>query len=250
VENDRYVSDVKTSSDLRGLRPLLEQWTQLIPEYCAAFKCSDNPWWYGERANLSVLAGAAWRLQNGWHALEEYPADKRRTNGGKKGVEPVVPEDGVEKTKKKSPRGRCDLYVSHRTTGFVIEAKQAWQNLSSATRKDRFAAAMTLARRDAGNLHADEADHRIGAVFVVPFIPTKALREPNAGKKAPIDTRKAATMVGDWIKNSRIGEHSGYAYVYTRHCGDYVSVKGDRVFPGVVLVLSRCKTGAKAISGS
>lgn len=245
MKQDRYVTAVHTTSELRGLRPLLVQWTQLIQEYCEANHRTDNPWWYGERANLSVLAGAAWRLQKGWHALEEYPAEKRRTNGGKVIVEPVVPEDGVEKTKKKSPRGRCDLYVSHRSTGFAIEAKQAWQNLSSAARKDRFAAAMTLARRDAGNLHADEADHRIGAVFVVPFIPLQLLRGPNG--KAPVDTRMAADMVSAWIKDSEVSDHSAYAYVYTRASEDYTNEKKDRLFPGVILVLSRCRTGAKAV---
>ncbi len=247
MNNDAYVSKVVVTSAVKGLRPLLVQWTQLIQEYCEENHRTDNPWWYGERANLSLLAGAAWRLQNGWHALEEFPTTKRRTAGGTKAVEPVVPEGGIEK-KKKSPRGRCDLYVSHRSTGFAIEAKQAWQNLSSATRRDRFSEAMTRARRDAGNLHSDEADHRIGAVFVVPFIPTDSLRDPGAGKKAPIDTVKAAEIVDAWIKESTIDEHSGYAFVYTRKCGDYITAKGDRVFPGVMLVLSRCKTGARATS--
>lgn len=249
MKDDAYVSDVVLTSDLRGLRPLLEEWVELIKDYCAANQCTDNPWWYGERANLGLLAGAAWRHRNGWHALEEFPTEKRRTRSGKKKIDPVKPDDGVEK-KKKSPRGRCDLYVSHKSTGFAIEAKQAWQNLSPGTRKDRFAQAMTQARRDAGNLHADEAAHRVGCVFVVPFISTKALRDPDGGKKAPINAQKAAEMVGEWIEKSQIGEHSGYAYVYTRKCRDYINAKGNLAFPGIILVLSRCKTGARAAKES
>ena len=249
MKPDRYTVRVQTTSDLKGLRPLLEQWTKLIQEYCEENHRTDNPWWYGERANLSLLAGAAWRLANGWHALEEFPTTKRRTRGGATAVEPVVPEDGVEKTKKQSPRGRCDLYVSHRSTGFAIEAKQAWQNVSPAARLDRFSDAMQQARRDAGNLHAGEADHRIGAVFVVPFVPLRQLREPG-GKKTSIDLRKGADMVATWIEESQVAEHSAYAYVYTHASGDYIHAKSGRLFPGVILVLSRCRTGARAASGN
>jgi hypothetical protein len=238
-----YVSDVVLKSELKGLRPLLLQWIKLIKEYCEANHCTDNPWWYSERANVGLLAGAAWRVRKKWHSLEEFPTDKRRTSTGKnKKMEPDIPTGGVEK--KKNVRGRCDLYVSHASKGFVIEAKQAWQNLSPKAEQNRLVEAMRLARNDAGNLHPGEADHRIGAVFVVPFVPTNLLREKRAGtKKGPINAGLAADMIRDWIDESQVGEYSGYAYVYTKSCDGYISAKGDRLFPGVVLVLSRCKTG-------
>jgi hypothetical protein len=79
----------------------------------------------------------------------------------------------------------------------------------------------------------------------------KTLEEAgDGGKKAPMNAQKAAEMVGEWIENSQIGEYSGYAYVYTRKCREYVNAKGNLAFPGVILVLSRCKTGTRATNES
>ena len=106
---------VKVNSALRGLRPLLVEWTALLEEYCIAHRYDDNPWFYNERATLSTLAGAAWRLE-GWTALEEYSTKKWGGNQKKGSVDAG-----------KLRAGRCDLFVAHRSAAFALEAKQAWQ---------------------------------------------------------------------------------------------------------------------------
>ena len=58
----------------------------------------DNPWWYNERASLSVLAGAAWTLKD-WFALEEFSTIKRMRT-----LAPSVDEGHLR-------NGRCDLFI-------------------------------------------------------------------------------------------------------------------------------------------
>src|SRR5690606_5499082 len=73
-----------------------------IHDYIRAFD-DDVPYFYNERASLSVLCGAAWR--SGYLALEEYVAIK-----------------GGESDK---PNGRIDLYIGQRDGDeeICIEAK-------------------------------------------------------------------------------------------------------------------------------
>ena len=61
----------------------------------------DLPWWYTERANISLLAAAAWLC--GGIALEEYPIEKGFCG------------DNYE--------GRADLYLTIGEEGYAIEGK-------------------------------------------------------------------------------------------------------------------------------
>ena len=238
VTRDGYTWCIAPGSKLKRLTPLLNQWIKLIKEYCRAHECEDNPWWYNERANISLLAGAAWRLKKEWLALEEYPADKRRTRSGKpKKMAPVVPKKGIEGENKPNRKGRVDLYVANGDEGYAIEAKQLWQKLSPGS-ANRLGTAMKMARDAAGALYPWEAEYRVGAVFIIPYIPVEQVREDLAnGKKGKIEAKLAARILRDWIAEAKLDTYSGYAYIYTNHCQGYVSDKGDRVFPGVILVL-------------
>lgn len=254
-----HFSDIVVGTKLKGLRPLLKVWLELIREYCSANRWTDNPWWYNERANIGLLAGAAWRAGNGWHSLEEFPTTKRfSASGTRKKINPTVPKKGVEK--ECPARGRCDLYVSHSSNAFAIEAKQAWVNLAPQAKADRVAAALKRAMDDAGNLHAGEADTRVAAVFVVPFVPTKMLRSNGAKSRKSnqdVDAKRGANMFAEWLesleadkkKDKQRPKHKrkdlAYAYFYTRNNREFINEKGDRLFPGIAIVLQRCKTGRR-----
>lgn len=223
----------KTTSDLRGLSPLLQEWIRVVEDFCTSEGFERNPWWYNERASLSTLAGAAWRLGNGWTALEEFATQKRGVVPGKM----TDPSKGV--------RGRCDLYVSHKSTDFAIEAKQAWQSLGVRTRQQKISSAMGSAKRDAGNLTVDEASYRLGAVFTVPYIPTSEVSSVGRNGELQLDPKKVLQRVNEWLKERELGQYDAYAYFFTERCLDFVSEKADRVFPGVLLTINQCKKGTQ-----
>ncbi len=51
---------------LNHFKLLLEEWSLLIERYCRISE-GDAPYWYTERANIGLIAGAAWRC--GWLSL-------------------------------------------------------------------------------------------------------------------------------------------------------------------------------------
>lgn len=95
---------IKSGSELRKLKPVLDNWIEIVREYSKAFQNHDACWWYTERANVGTLAAAAWRTK-GWLALEEYSTSKRGDEAGSK-------------------NGRCDLYMAKKITVTHLLLKQ------------------------------------------------------------------------------------------------------------------------------
>ena len=203
----------------RALRPLLTAWTDVVLRYCAIEHHQDNPWWFNERATLSTLAGAAWSLP-GWAALEEFSTRKR---GG------IVPKD---RTDDGSRTGRCDLYVTtrRRDNSYAIEAKQAWQPIGP--RSDgcqNVLRMMKSAWDDAGNLHIEDAAHRLAITFIVPFI-TKS-HTPETHRE----------MVEQWlvtieseVERSKL---TAYAHVFPKNFQHFKNEVSELTFPGVVMLV-------------
>jgi hypothetical protein len=153
------------SSTLRGFRikgrkglthwePLLEEWLLSIERYCRVWRGDDAPYGYTERANIGVLAGAAWRC--GRVALEESQYEKGLRNQPKWD-------------------GRADLFIASDETEELIEAKFRWVSLSSATTLARVAkATMKLALRDARVTRGVDSDlTSIGVTFLPTWLPKK-----------------------------------------------------------------------------
>ncbi|MGH8746639.1 MAG: hypothetical protein ACREUK_09110 [Burkholderiales bacterium] len=65
---------------LPELAPMLREWIRANAAYVKQCEDSDAPWWFNERAALSVVAAAAWLA--GGIALEEYTAPKNRAEAG------------------------------------------------------------------------------------------------------------------------------------------------------------------------
>lgn len=89
--------------------PIMEEWIVLIERYCRVTKGKDAPYWYTERANIGILAGAVWRC--GKVALEEFQHEKL--------------DAAAENGEQKKRRGRCDLWIADEVHKHYIEAKQA-----------------------------------------------------------------------------------------------------------------------------
>jgi hypothetical protein len=139
---------------LEVLKPVLDKWIAIVEEYSAAFGKEDACWWYNERANVGILAAAAWKTE-GWLSLEEYATTKR----GEKG----------------KYKGRCDLYVAKKTDrkiSFDIEAKAAWQCMEEAGNGE-IKRQLAEAKNDVERLRTDTAENRVEACFVMPWLYSK-----------------------------------------------------------------------------
>lgn len=233
MPNYTWDTKVHTSRELKGLRPLLEEWLNVLADACQSDGYEDNPWWYNERASLSTLAGAAWRLK-GWQALEEFSVAKRG----------YPPKSGIGD--RQGRRGRCDLYIAdHRRHTYGIEAKQAWQTMGEKGRRDHIARAMDLAKTDAGNLHSHMVKFRLGATFTALTLPRSSF-STKVGKRYRIDRNAVLGACQDWLGGANLAAYDVYAYAIAKRCDDFVSTYGSpRIFPGVLLTMDRCKTGTR-----
>jgi hypothetical protein len=128
------------------LKPVLEKWCDLNRDFYKELK-DDCPWWYNERASISILAAAAWHA--GALALEEFSTTK-----------------GRRRTGSERP-GRCDLKIWMKRNQFAFEAKQKWCRLNTGNQgKD-------LANKCDDILAVFHMGRRIGLCFIAPRILAK-----------------------------------------------------------------------------
>jgi len=204
--------------ELKPLRPVLKAWVEAVLRYCRIQAFEDAPWYFNERANISLLAGAAWTLKN-WAALEEFSTKKRARQ-----------ED------QKDRNGRCDLYLCTRDHHFAFEAKLAWQTIGGADELSSVQRELKRAWDDAGELDIAEGDSRIAATFVVPRL-TKV--------NAKLPATEVQRLVEDWVKSDvfdfkgrpRSPKPDALAYVFPGKFQGFVGARNGYLFPGVVLAL-------------
>jgi hypothetical protein len=146
--NDQYLHIACPT--LQPLDPVLNSWITCTERYIDVWDGDDLPYWYNEQANVSILAGAAWKAD--WTAIEEYQISKIAT----------------EANEKTSSIGRNDLYIADDSNGFCIEAKVAYVPIDNlAYARDWILSKCKLATVDAARLDYNEP--KLGAVFIAPY---------------------------------------------------------------------------------
>lgn len=166
---------------------------------------TDAPWWYNERASLSLFAGAVW-VCGGW-AFEEYATSKRS-----------------KIKKRKNRNGRGDLFFSIRKHGYVAEAKQYWSGMGKRARDPVVGIKNSLrkARKDSWDVPVDKKEIRLGLVFVVPWFPKS--EQENVGK-----------LIQRWL--SRATKISGAAIAWTfPRAKRKLKADDGYIHPGVLLL--------------
>lgn len=223
----KVIKGIMIHSEDPELEILFKAWIKAVERYTNA-NDRDNPWWYNERASLSVLAGAAWTLKN-WHALEEFSTQKRlRTL-----------DSGVDSGSLR--HGRCDLYIQSPETSFAIEAKQA--NQSIGARSDGYsylARALWKAWEDSGDLAHWEADRRFAVTFVVPTIPASEVIDDDSGKKDSVCASKVGASIRKWLADTPnftgpSMKYTDFAYIFPQIGNPHYLMNG-KYFPGIVVV--------------
>jgi len=196
------------------LQSVLGEWISVTEELAANWSDkNDVPWWYNERANLSVLAGGVWR--SGGCAFEEFSETKRRAakaNGRFKGSYP----------------GRVDLYFSTKSgEEFNLESKACESGALKAKHnpQPRIDMALQAACKDIRILKPN-GTRKLGAVFVKPYIENRPSQ----------DLHKIFT---GWIGKLEGFDCDAKAWVFPKNfsCG-----KSERwICPGVVLLIREIK---------
>jgi len=116
----------------------------------------DVPWWYNERAVLSVFAGAVWKSGN--HAFEEFVDQKRK----------VSRKSGRFSRKY---QGRVDLYWTVDAHEFIAEAKQCWSGASALNSETTSRITKILSKACADiRKSKPHKQRRLEIVFVVPYV--------------------------------------------------------------------------------
>lgn len=241
-DGEKGIARTETSMALKGLTPLLRAWCKLSLSFCRTHKFEDNPWWWTERASVGLLAAAAWQCK-GWTALEEYGSRKRQGR---------IPEDGISSD---GNNGRIDLWLCHGTRSFVIEAKQAWQSIGNRASGDdpKVTLGTEAAWKDIGKIEAYEADTRLAATFVVPYIPVSQLAADDTPTGARMRQGEVREIVESWLSESWSFSHvqaDAAAAVFPYKSAKMVSANGKHLMPGVLLLLrQRHKASAHKQAG-
>jgi len=185
--------------DLRLFAKTLESWIETTTRIARAWQPDDIPWWYNERALVSILAGAVWLA--GGIAFEEFSTERR------------VPG------KRTRYSGRQDLFIQIGKNGFHAEGKVVW----SAASAPHAQPSVTIGK--ALNQACEEirrtptyGERRLGIVFARPHVRWKY--------QESIDSH-----IERWLEKARQVGYSCCAWVFpaeTRTFGN------DRhIFPGV-----------------
>jgi hypothetical protein len=193
---------------LKHWEPLLEEWLLLIERYCRVGAGEDAPFIYTERANIGLLAGAAWRC--GWIALEEFQYEKGYRN-------------------KPKWNGRADLYLGSENKEEIIEAKFDWLSLySSKNALRRAGIVLTRAIKAAKVTRGGNSNLNCVAVAFLPaWLPTK---------KSDILEKNIEETIAEFVG----ANFHAIAWCFPKEYRWTESSKGNYT-PGVVLVISKCE---------
>lgn len=195
-------SDVNAGR-LRSFKPLLRAWTELQECGARTLGTGDAPWWYNERASLSIFAGAIWR--SGGYVIEEHATDKAIRRGAV--------------GRPRHSRGRGDIYFRFSRKHYIGEAKQLWPALN--TRSPNSAQTYVEgAVRDAQH-RTDDAHRCLALVFLSPTAPRSA-----STLDEPIKT---------WIARLNSVPDVALAWVFPR--SRRTLAEGGAFYPGAALLI-------------
>ena len=182
---------------------VMEEWMLLIERYTRIMSGTDAPYYYNERANVSVLAGAAWRA--GWIALEEFQSKKGYRNRAK-------------------TNGRTDLYFANESTDELIEAKFQWICMGSDNLERMVQNTMKLATCDAKRTRANHKDVKAIGVGFFPVY-KKDLRIEDRDK-----------LIEQTITEFGEQDYHAMAWCFPPEMRGHVSEMTGNLMPGVVML--------------
>lgn len=206
---------IKNKRQLGHWDALLEEWLLCIERFSRITE-GDVPYWYNERANIGVLAGAAWRC--GRIALEEFQYEKIDVSLSGETDEDI----------QKNWAGRCDLWISSERAEELIEAKFRWINMRSDKMIDIAQRVLDDAVRDATNTKGLDDIKAIGVAFLPVY--TKA------NKLNLQDNELIHLLINETINNACKIKADAIAWCFPKRLRQHVAQKHDNYLPGVIVL--------------
>jgi hypothetical protein len=187
-------------------RPLSE-FLSLNARIAASWKWKDLPWWYNERATLSIFAAAVWK--SGGIAVEEFSTTKRALQG----------------KRSRAYAGRTDLYIQMRSQRYVVEAKNIFLSASGPESVSRIKRLLAQATRDVRKC-PPYGGKRLAVVFVAPRI---------------VKTRRLdlSREIQTWVGKMQTIRCSAAAWTFPNYLGNKAIWPKARLFPGVAILIKR-----------
>ena len=199
----------------RGLRagplPILEsalgEWLELMEEDRRWGK-KDAPWWYNERALLSLFAGAIWKSE-GW-VFEEYTTSKGKEQEHRK------------KRQRFSGRGDIEFHIGRQK--FQGEAKPCYPSLTRGLEDpvNQIQETLSEACRDVRQLPHYRRYRRVGIVFASPCL---------------VETRSEICQVRIKAFAQYLEEFEGAARAWTFPPKGAHLRAGDYIYPGAAILI-------------
>lgn len=136
--------DVIPNKNLAYWEQIIEEWSLMIDRYCRIWE-GDDPYWYTERANIGLLAGACWRA--GFLSLEEFQWKKGYVN-------------------KPKYQGRADLWIGDYSRNILVEAKMKPLSLNSKTPAKTITPVLNAAYKAAKKSKGTQDMDALGMAFI------------------------------------------------------------------------------------
>ena len=137
--------------DLRLFAKTLESWIETTTRIAKAWQPDDIPWWYNERALVSIFAGAVWLA--GGIAFEEFRTERR------------VPG------KRTRYSGRQDLFIQIGKNRFLAESKILWSAASAPNAQPSVTIGKALDQAcEEVQRTPSYGERRLGIVFARPYV--------------------------------------------------------------------------------
>lgn len=200
------------------LKDILKKWMILNREIARSWLAKDRdvPWWYNERAALSIFAGAVWKAGKNNCVLEEYSEDKRRIS--KRG-----------KIADKKYRGRGDCYFNVGKDDFIAEAKICFPGINTGNLpkvEDQVRKGIEKACKDIKK-SKPYGQRRLAFLFVCPKTKDKKL-------------------IGERIRNfvekiKKKGEWDAMAWIFPDFARTVKDRDTKKYYPGIVLLIKEVK---------
>jgi hypothetical protein len=220
-------------SSLKQLHPILKRWVRLMedPEWWRYDKVADAPWWYNERALLSLFAGAIWRSRG--VAFEEFVATKRQRTR----------QRGRRRGHNAGTRGDLMFWWADRRLYFISEAKRVELplQLAPARLRQQIGDEVHNCISDV-RLHPRESKvRRLGILFIAPRFAR------GVGNHHPLsrDEYGQLSAFGDLLKDLSAEWECTTAWtfpgVFPRPKGVLPSV-GTYAYPGAAIVIADAKS--------
>jgi hypothetical protein len=207
---------IKNKRKIGHWSALLEEWILSIERFCRITD-GDAPYWYNERANIGILAAAAWRC--GRIALEEFQHHK---------IDASLDDEQLDQ-EQNTRYGRCDLWISDDRKAEIIEAKFRWLNMLSNKMDELAGSCLKAAVLDAKSTVKVRPDiiRGIGVAFLPTYAKSEKVGDENDLEKVIFNS------ISSVCKNT---DSDIVAWCFPKLLRKHVGEKYNNYLPGTILI--------------